>query len=62
MYHRTLFDWTLLHFAPCMDMHGFALVYIYIYIYTYIHPYIILVLGPGHQGRLLGPMGDHPPL
>ena len=31
MYHRTLFDWTLLHFAPCMDMHGFALVYISIY-------------------------------
>ena len=27
---------TLLHFAPCMDMHGFTLVYIYIYIYIYI--------------------------
>ena len=24
---------TLLHFALCMDMHGFTLVYIYIYIY-----------------------------
>ena len=26
------------HFAPCMDMHGFTLVYIYIYIYIYITP------------------------
>ena len=36
MYDSTLFHWTLLHFAPCMDMHGFTLVYIYIYIYIYI--------------------------
>jgi len=29
MYNITLFHWTLLHLAPCMDMHGFALVYMY---------------------------------
>ena len=28
----TLCHLTLLHFSPCMDMHGFTLVYIYIYI------------------------------
>ena len=26
---------SLIHFAPCMYMHGFTLVYIYIYIYIY---------------------------
>ena len=28
--HGTLLHFTLLHFTPCMDMHGFTLVYIYI--------------------------------
>ena len=28
---------TLLCFAPCMDMHGFTLVYIGLYIYRYDH-------------------------
>ena len=31
----TLDRLALIHFAPCMDMHGFTLVYIYIYIYIY---------------------------
>ena len=33
--HISLCPWTLLHLAPCMDMHRFTLVYIYIYIYVY---------------------------
>ena len=33
LWHFTLLHIALLCLAPCMDMHGFTLVYIYIYIY-----------------------------
>ena len=39
LWHFTLLHIALLCLAPCMDMHGFTLVYIYIYIYTYTHPH-----------------------
>ena len=43
--HSTLPHTTLLPYTPCMDMHGFTLVYTYTYIYIYIYTYRLLTIG-----------------